>query len=312
MDVICLETPFRGERDCFHYLYKITSLIPEKPYYYIGRFSTLKAPETDNYYGSGTSKWQRILSKYGKSSFKKEILQFHQTFSELLKAEEEAVSDLYIKDEWCCNLCKGGLGTFGYKFSEETKRKISQSNRGKRMGDENPSKRPEVREKISKGLQGRVYSKETREKLRQSKVGKVSYYPSEEQKVQNSLRQREQYRDSRIPARGMLNKVHSLETKFKISEANSGRPMGETTRLAIRKSRLGVPNPASEETKLKISKANKGRLWSEEQKKRASELAKKRGQRVSVRTESCIYCGRVCSIGNYKRWHGENCKQNNI
>jgi hypothetical protein len=45
----------------------------------------------------------------------------------------------------------------GFKHSEKTKRKISRKLKGTRMGDENPAKRLDVREKI-----------------RQSKIGKIS------------------------------------------------------------------------------------------------------------------------------------------
>lgn len=308
METFCHELPFKGERDHYHYLYKITSLVLEKPYYYIGRFSTLKDPRTDGYYGSGMSKWQRVLKKYGRSNFKKEILKFHKTCSELLESERQAIGELYKFDEWCCNLCKGGLGTFGYKFSKEVVQKISEANKGKRTGDDNSSRRPEVRKRISEGLMGRPCSQETREKMRQSRLGMVSPTLSDEQKRQNSLRQKEEYRNGRVPARGMLGRNHILLTKYKIAETKRGKPMQEITRLAIRKSRLGVPNPASEETKLKISVANRGKFWTEDRKKRASELAKSRGQTVSLTRKTCSYCGIVCSSSNYKRWHGENCK----
>lgn len=61
----------------------------------------------------------------------------------------------------------------GYKLSEETKRKCSKS----KLGDLNPSKRPEVRKKISESLIGRKIPREVTEKRLKSRAG---YKHSEE------------------------------------------------------------------------------------------------------------------------------------
>ena len=53
----------------------------------------------------------------------------------------------------------------GRIFSEEYKRKQSIAHKGKLMGDENPSKRPEVRKKISEKGMGRKNSKEQNDKM---------------------------------------------------------------------------------------------------------------------------------------------------
>lgn len=48
-----------------------------------------------------------------------------------------------------------GYGMLGRHHSEETKKRISAKEKGKRLGNLNPSKRPEVRAKMSKVLKGR-------------------------------------------------------------------------------------------------------------------------------------------------------------
>lgn len=84
----------------------------------------------------------------------------------------------------------------GKHLSEETKRKISETKQGKPhpcpwlMGDYNPSKRPEVRAKISGSLKGQSPSLETRQRMRESQKGRH----------------------------------HLEETRAKISIANKGKP----------------------------------------------------------------------------------------
>lgn len=54
---------------------------------------------------------------------------------------------------------------YGKKHSKETKEKISNANKGKLIGDNNPSKRQEVREKISKNRKGKgKFTRETHPK----------------------------------------------------------------------------------------------------------------------------------------------------
>lgn len=60
-------------------------------------------------------------------------------------------------------LLKGGEGTLGYHHSEESKEKISKASK-------NSSK--ETRRKISQRNKGRIVSKETREKISKSSIGK--------------------------------------------------------------------------------------------------------------------------------------------
>ncbi len=131
------------------------------------------------------------------------------------------------------NKTDGGEGVSGYKHTEEIKAKMSQS----RIGDKNPSKRPEVREKISQANKGRTtwikgkkLSDETRKKMSKPKTEETKRKMSEARKGEKNHN---------------YGKPLSEETKRKISEANKGK---------IR----------PEETKRKISEANKGKIRPEE------------------------------------------------
>uniref|UniRef100_A0A6M3IQ66 Homing endonuclease n=1 Tax=viral metagenome TaxID=1070528 RepID=A0A6M3IQ66_9ZZZZ len=128
-----------------------------------------------------------------------------------------------------------------YPRSKEWCKKISES----KLGDKNPAKRPEVREKISRTLKGRVsnrkgvkLSKETREKMSKAMKG---FRHTEESKRKMSKAQK--------------GKVISKEWRRKISEAQKGKVI-------------------SEEAKKKMSIAHKGKKLSEEHKRKISESHK--------------------------------------
>jgi hypothetical protein len=131
----------------------------------------------------------------------------------------------------------------GKHHSEETKRKISLGNKGKKLSEES----------IKKGLntkKGYKHSKETKRKISLGNKGKKH---SEEFKKKISLRNK--------------GKKHSEETKRKMSLAHKGKKM---LKIAIEKRintmKINCYKP-SEETKRKMSLAHKGKKLSEEHKR---------------------------------------------
>ena len=65
------------------------------------------------------------------------------------------------------------------------------------------------------------------------------------------------------------------------------------------------------ETKQKLSNARKGLKFSTQWKENISNSAKNRtSPRVTSFSKKlcCPYCNKVVSLGNYYRWHGDNCK----
>jgi len=104
-----------------------------------------------------------------------------------------------------CAVCshKGVRNPFyGEHHSNKTKMKISKKNKGKLVGENNPAKRPEVREKISKSRKGKKrppFSKEWKRNMSKSHIGISSWnkdIPHSEKtkkKISDTLKKRENF-----------------------------------------------------------------------------------------------------------------------
>lgn len=153
------------------------------------------------------------------------------------------------------NLTDGGEGPSGHVHTEEHKRKIAESSRGRTMS-------PEARAKIGAANTGRNVgrrfkkSAEAVERTRQAHLGKPKSEEtrrkiSETKKADPTLKGRKMPRDGVERAR----------------QANLGKVRSEETRAKMRK-------PKSDEHKKRLSEANMGKMHSDETRKLLSEKAK--------------------------------------
>lgn len=181
------------------YIYKTTNLINGKVY--IGK----SEKEFDlTYYGSGII-LQKAIKKYGKSNFKVEKIKDCKTLNELNESEKFYI-ELYKNNSY--NLAEGGTGGYTTKHfsnkqlkqykqklsdshkgrivSDKTREKLKLANMGKFYADKNKIsntlkemwKNPdsifnskEYRENLSNASKNRIWNEETKEKIRQSKLG---------------------------------------------------------------------------------------------------------------------------------------------
>lgn len=134
-------------------IYRTTNLINGK--YYVGKHKTKNID--DGYLGSGLN-IQRAIKKYGIENFKREILCFCEN-EELLNLKEKELIEEILKDPNCYNIMYGGQGGWKYVCEQNTGKTKETSNSHFRQslkitGDLNPSKREDVRLKISKKVSG--------------------------------------------------------------------------------------------------------------------------------------------------------------
>lgn len=217
--------PFIGSDGKCHYLYRIDSLLPDKPYYYIGQHTTSKL--NDGYWGSGT-KWKRILKGLGRENFKKEILGFCETVSELCQEEIDLIKE-HLGKPWNCNLVGGGNVTTGYKFTDEQRERFSKAQKGKHphqgvLNNQYGLKRSEeTKKKMSEAQKARHYkvSEETRKKLREAHLGKKQSEETRRKRSKSSLglkRTPEQCLNISKAKMGDKNPAKRLEVRLKISQ----------------------------------------------------------------------------------------------
>lgn len=157
--------------------------------------------------------FHKAIRKYGIESFSVETIYTGDDWKYTLQVmEPQFITEYntYIRNEGY-NMTMGGEGSVGFHHSLETITKMSEDKQG--MG------------------KGRIHSEETKEKIRQSRMGKKRKPFSEEWR-QNMGK----------ASKGKKRKPFSEEHKQKISQANKGKKRG----------------PPSEETRKKLSEANKG------------------------------------------------------
>jgi hypothetical protein len=132
---------------------------------------------------------------------------------------------------------------------------------------------------------------------------------------------------------GMFGKHHTQEAKDKIRQKNLGKkltpeqieklkkaiidkkkpPITDEHRAKLSVAQSGKNNPrygveVSEETRAKISEKAKGRKQSAEtvQKKANAIRGLKREKKL------CPHCDQLVAVNGYARWHGANCRHNNL
>ena len=209
--------------------------------------------ENDTYLGSGKI-LLKSLKKYGKESFKRELIEKCDPSLNLI-LEEKYIKEYNTLVPNGYNISPtGGHGLNG-KMSKETKNKISNKHKGKKLSKNH-------KEKISLKNKGRIHSKEEIQKRALSNTGNKRTEKTKE-KISNALK----------------SKNLSIETKKKLSESHRGLKHSKETKKKISENncKFWKNKKRSKETKEKISNFSKGKTWEEIYGiKKASEMREKR------------------------------------
>lgn len=180
-------------------------------------------------------KLQRAWNKYGEDNFAFQVISFCEP-EETLALEQKALDEL--KPEY--NLARSTTApTLGMTYSEETRRKMSRSQSGKKNPMYGKSPSEETRQKLSdahrgknNSFYGKTHSEETRRRL--SEIAKKRWAENP------PIRTEEHNRHIGEALRGNKNSKglkFSEEHKRKISEALKGRHVSDETRQKISEAR---------------------------------------------------------------------------
>ena len=95
----------------------------------------------------------KAINKYGEQAFEIMPIASAKTLENLKEVEKDLIIQFQTKVPFGYNLTNGGDGVFGFKHTEEAKRKNAEAHIGKQA------------------MLGKTHSAETKEKIRQSRLG---------------------------------------------------------------------------------------------------------------------------------------------
>jgi group I intron endonuclease len=230
-------------------VYQIENLKDGKVY--IGSSGNLKSRKYVHFNllknNSHTNKhMQRAYNKHKKHNFEWSILKYLENKEELLKWEQKYLNEYIVENNIdsskCYNVLSIAGSNLGYNHLEETKKKISESNKGKIGSNLGKKFSEEHKNKISETHKKNGH-KPTKEALDNSSLKNKTRVRSEEEKERRSI--------------SLKGREVTEETKNKISYSEKGKIISDETRVKISLSKKGKKH--SEETKNKISESLKNR-----------------------------------------------------
>jgi group I intron endonuclease len=178
----------------------------------------------------------RAIRKYGKDAMVVTELARADTWATVCEMEKAAIVFHGSRASAGYNSTDGGEGMLGYVVSEETRKRLSSSLKGKLRSEE-------TKKRMSTGMNGLVKSPEHCANISKAKLGKkiAKHGPLSEEhkeKLRGVIRSQEWKDKQRI---AQLGKPRSIATRNKMSESHTGKPRGptsEATRIKIRDAHL--------------------------------------------------------------------------
>jgi len=216
----------------FYFIYETTNLINGKKYRGFHQTENLD----DGYLGSGIG-IMRAVRKYGRSNFTREVLEFCNSFEDLLIREFFYVDAVWVSRDDTYNMRTGGLG--GSKHSTESralmckvqqefwagrecpqyiKDKISKSKLGQKIKNTNHWSKTDKRDVVVASIKlknsGNIVSEETKNKLRLANFGKIQTVEHVEKRIKHLCKGVQQFTmDGILIAEFVSMTKATLETK---------------------------------------------------------------------------------------------------
>lgn len=163
----------------YYYVYKITNLVNGK--IYIGKHSTNNL--NDNYMGSGVVLHQ-AYQKYGLECFNKEVIQFYTNNVELNQGEIYWIAQFNSTDP---NIgYNRTFGGDGGSPTEETRRKLSEVQKGRVPWNKGKHHTEETKQKMSAAKKGKVNTEEHRRKISEARKG-IHFSEEHKQKMKGRI-----------------------------------------------------------------------------------------------------------------------------
>lgn len=160
-----------------YYIYKITNNINNK--IYIGKTSNPKRRWYHHCYiaKQPVNKYKKYpihhaIYKYKESNFKFEIIDQTESKEEIFQKEIQYILNLRNQNFKLYNITNGGEGVGGYIHSNETRQKISRSNKGKLSGNKHPMfGKGNTILGINNPFYGKKHSDDTKNKMSKKRTG---------------------------------------------------------------------------------------------------------------------------------------------
>lgn len=148
-------------KNIYGFIYKITNTKNNK--IYVGQHM---GADFGEYWGSGVL-LNRAYEKYGRDSFKREIIQFASFKEELNFLERYYIQKLNSLVPHGYNIATGGHGGYTGEVSEESREKIRQALKGKPKSKEQRRRLSEAK----KGIPTHKQTEETKKKISEAHMG---------------------------------------------------------------------------------------------------------------------------------------------
>ena len=160
------------------------------------------------------------LKKYGPENFDWRILHDGITNINDLNRLEIFYIGYYNTFNNGYNLTLGGFGSIGYKHTEETKKKISIANSGKKSSWYGKKHLEESKRKMSESHKGKKLSEKHKRKMSEALKGEKNHFYGKHHSEKMKRKMSELQSGEKHPFYG---RRHSDETKRKMSEAKKGK-----------------------------------------------------------------------------------------